>query len=435
MTSSAGAATSQRTLCSDRQPSQCVLVSEYPIPPPPGFSTNPGGIASGPDGRMWFTENAGAAQGIGAITTSGAITQYTIPTGGSHPGSIVAGPDSRMWFSEDSAGKIAAVTTRGQFTEYPLPHGASGPYDLTAGPDGRIWFTEQGSNTIGAITTNGQETQYPVPAFMPGTIAAGPDGRLWFSDENGAVDAMTTSGTVTTYPTAGTFAMPGAFRNPAVIVPGPDGRLWLTSTSAVGAITTDGVITTYYSGVVPLTGYQDPKSSGALEITAGSDGRLWYFDGSQTRLAALTTTGVQSGAFVSKAWPMQTSSSGIHDLVSGPDGRLWFTDGYPTDAIAAVTLHVVAPGGGATTGSGHGSRRVRCLVPRLAGLTLGQSKQRLRKAHCSLGAIRRKTTRRRGGRVVSQHPKPGSTLRRGGRVSLVLGGRGTRRHRPTGRTS
>ena len=61
---------------------------------------------------------------------------------------------------------------------------------------------------------------------------------------------MTTSGTVTTYPTARTFAMPGAFRNPAVIVPGPDGRLWLTSTSAVGAITTDGVITTYYSGVV-----------------------------------------------------------------------------------------------------------------------------------------------------------------------------------------
>ena len=282
------------------------------------------------------------------------------------------------------------------------------PTTSPPGPTVGSGFTEQGSNTIGAITTNGQENNNipSRPSCRARSRSARTPAVVQRRERRGRRDDHKRDRHDVS--DGRHLCHAGAFRTPR-------------SSSRVPTATAadkhqrrrrdhdrwrhhDLLFRRRPANRVPRS-----EELGSAEITAGSDGRLWYFDGSQTRLAALTTTGVQSGAFVSKAWPMQTSSSGIHDLVSGPDGRLWFTDGYPTDAIAAVTLHVVAPGGGATTGSGHASRRVPASRPPARGIgPLGQSKQRLRKAHCSLGAIRRNTTRRRGGRVVSQHPKPGS---------------------------
>jgi virginiamycin B lyase len=53
------------------------------------------GIAAGPDGALWFTEQA--ASTIGKITTSGAFTEFVTPTAGSYPGGITAGPDGAHW--------------------------------------------------------------------------------------------------------------------------------------------------------------------------------------------------------------------------------------------------------------------------------------------------------------------------------------------------
>jgi virginiamycin B lyase len=62
---------------------QQIVMGEYPIPT---ANSSPNGIAAGPDGALWFTENAK----IGRITTAGAITEYPI---GSAARVIVAGPD------------------------------------------------------------------------------------------------------------------------------------------------------------------------------------------------------------------------------------------------------------------------------------------------------------------------------------------------------
>lgn len=420
--SSASAGVTKRVECSDVSNTECVLVTEYPIPPPPQYSTNPGGIAPGPDGRMWFTENAGAAQGIGAVTPSGQITQYTIPTGGSHPGTIVAGPDGRMWFSEDSANKIGAVTTSGQFSEYPLPSESVGPYALAVGADGRIWFAAGGTNDddqnfIGAITTAGQITLYPVDA-LPGGITEGSDGRIWFLDENGFIDAASTDGTVTHYP------LPQAFHETADLTAGPDGRLWVTG-DGVLAVTTSGVATVYYSSDVPLAGRQDPYASDAWEIAPGPDGRLWYFDGTQTRISAMSISGAQSGVFLpfgvdpqrSGAAALTTAPSGAHHLALG-FGKLWFTDSYPDDEIGAVTLNVSRPKTG--SGSGKGKAAPACVVPKLAGLTLRQAKKRLTSHHCKLGRVTKKKSSKRVGRIVSQRLRAGSHHSNGTRVNLVV---------------
>jgi hypothetical protein len=64
----------------------------------------------------------------------------------------------------------------------------------------------------------------------------------------------------------------------------------------------------------------------------------------------------------------------------------------------------------------------RCIVPRVIGLRLSAAERRLRRAHCSVGRIKRTKTGRPG-RVVAQSPRPGAKRRRGYSVRLVVGRR------------
>lgn len=64
--------------------------------------------------------------------------------------------------------------------------------------------------------------------------------------------------------------------------------------------------------------------------------------------------------------------------------------------------------------------QARCRVPRVIGLELRKAKQRIRRAQCSVGRIRRARSRRVG-RVIAQHPRPGTRLQIGARVNLVVG--------------
>jgi hypothetical protein len=62
---------------------------------------------------------------------------------------------------------------------------------------------------------------------------------------------------------------------------------------------------------------------------------------------------------------------------------------------------------------------VSCLVPRVIGLRLAAARQRLRRAHCSVGRVRT-TAAKRTGRVVAQRPRAGTVRRRGYPVRLVV---------------
>jgi beta-lactam-binding protein with PASTA domain len=56
------------------------------------------------------------------------------------------------------------------------------------------------------------------------------------------------------------------------------------------------------------------------------------------------------------------------------------------------------------------------------GLRLRPAKARIRRAHCSVGRIRRARSRRVG-RVIAQNPRAGKIRRRGFPVKLVVGRR------------
>jgi len=58
----------------------------------------------------------------------------------------------------------------------------------------------------------------------------------------------------------------------------------------------------------------------------------------------------------------------------------------------------------------------------VVGLKLAKAKKRIRARHCRVGAITRKvSSQAKRGRVLSQRPKPGRTLRRGAKVNLKVG--------------
>src|SRR5262249_19243621 len=119
-------------------------VTEFGLLPASG----PYELTTGPDGNVWFTENT--SNKIGRITTSGTVTEFSIPTSNSGPQSITTGPDGALWFTENASNKIGRITTGGSFTEFSLASG-SHPLGIATGSNGNLWFTEYGTNKIGEI--------------------------------------------------------------------------------------------------------------------------------------------------------------------------------------------------------------------------------------------------------------------------------------------
>jgi Tol biopolymer transport system component len=63
-----------------------------------------------------------------------------------------------------------------------------------------------------------------------------------------------------------------------------------------------------------------------------------------------------------------------------------------------------------------------CRVPNVVGMRLAAARQRIQRANCTVGRVRRVRSRRRA-IVVAQSPRPGTRLPHGGRVNLAVGGR------------
>ena len=76
------------------------------------------GIASGPDGRLWFVDKDGDK--IVAMTPQGAATAYQLAQG-STPEEIIAGPDGNMWVTLFSRHGVARITPAGAISEFLLP--------------------------------------------------------------------------------------------------------------------------------------------------------------------------------------------------------------------------------------------------------------------------------------------------------------------------
>jgi virginiamycin B lyase len=288
-----------------------------------GININqPYGITVGPDGNIWFTESGGGP-GIGRITPSGILTEFSTPTPSSEPGVITSGPDGALWFTQSGAKQIGRCTTGADggaptVTEFAVPTANAGALGIVTGPDGALWFTEALAGKIGRLILDadgGTVTEFPIVGGSPVEIVSGPDGALWFTDQGQrAIGRITTSGAISEF-ASDTLSTPWG------ITSGPDGALWFTELDGnkIGRITTGSE-----GGSPTVTEFALPVPSGGSSremegIVSGPDGALWFAEVGAGAIGRITT----AGAYSELAIP-GTEPSPI-DLTFAPDGALWFT--------------------------------------------------------------------------------------------------------------
>jgi streptogramin lyase len=221
-------------------------------------------ITTGPDGNLWFTEFSGPSF-VGQLARINPVTdeikqfrEGEFPHGISEaiePAGVTAGPDGNVWFTEQAGDAIGRITPGGTITVFPIPTANSQPVQIVTGSDGNLWFAEQGSLKIGRITPAGVITEFPLssPDNEPRAIAAGPDGNIWFAMNNGDLGRITPTGVITTCTTGSGGDIEG-------LTAGPDGSMWF----AEGGENRIGKITATGSGLAPNC------SSGATPIAAGA---------------------------------------------------------------------------------------------------------------------------------------------------------------------
>jgi streptogramin lyase len=314
------------------------VVTLFDVPTAPNPWGAHGGIASGPDGNLWFTEPGSGR--VARVTPAGQVTQFPLPAG-AVPWGIASEPDGNLWIADVGGSAIWRMTLSGQLTRFALPKVGSEPLQITAAPDGNLWFTEHTGDRIGRITPAGQITEFavPTPNAYPEGIVAGPDGNLWFT-EVAKIGRITPGGQITEFAlpalNSGPSGASGTYGQPAGIATGPDGNLWFTLYDAgmIGRITPSGQVTEFAA--------LDPGDEPA-DIAAGPDGDLWFTYDIGALIGRITPLGAAA------VFSLPSPASEPQPIAAGPDGNMWFGDlldgeighistGYTGPSLAAPSV-------------------------------------------------------------------------------------------------
>ncbi|MGD0196363.1 MAG: hypothetical protein ABSC56_00455 [Solirubrobacteraceae bacterium] len=361
-----------------------ISVSSYPTPT---SAADPQGMVLGPDGALWFTEEA--ANQIGRITQSGSFTEYPITaTPGSKPIAIVDGSGGVLWFTQNGTGEIAQITTGGVISDETsvaagtedlayIPSGdlwvtagrdidevsaaapsavvnsctaqSADPQDIVDGSNGELWFTEPGNKYVGEFPPNCSAiTTYPLPSASTSFsgIVSGPDGNLWVGQTtpSAIVNRLTTGGAFSS------FGLPsGSEANPAVIGDGPDGQLWMAGGGDLTSVTTTGAFNTF-GGLLP--GADDFAS-----IVAGPSGsdQLWLTDATSSTIYRVTLGTPTIGASLLPAASVGLDSAAVSGTLSVPSGDLSQGVTYQFD-YGTTTAYGSSTSASSTTASAAGTQ-------------------------------------------------------------------------------
>ncbi len=294
------------------------VIAEYALP---NAGSGPQQLVNGPDGNVWFTENAGAR--VAKVTPAGVTSEYPVPIG---PYGI-AHLNNQIWFGEAAVGhtgggSIGRINLDGAgYTSFPVATNA-GVRIMTTGPDAKLWFAEQLIDKIGTMTETGTVKQYRLSNFdQPHGITTGSDNAMWFTATGGNYIGRIVPGT---NKVANKYTIPTAGSQALGITGGPDGNLWFVENvgNKIGRITTAGVITEF---AIPSANAK-PKS-----ITTGSDGNLWFSEHDTNKMGRITPAGVIT------EFAVPTVNGGPFGVASGSDGKVWFVE-FEGNKVANVSV-------------------------------------------------------------------------------------------------
>jgi virginiamycin B lyase len=217
------------------------------------------------------------------------------------PSDPVQGPDGAVWFTLDGA--MGRVSADGRVTVFRTPH--LDPFGTPANLDGDLWFLDGRRDVVSRIDLVGHarvvSRRFPKGALLWG-IATGADGNLWITEAGAdAIARMTPSGRVTQ-----TARLPhDSF--PTQITAGSDGSLWFSVADGVGRVTPAGTLRLWKFRVAAPDGPSvAPLPDGGVLVATGTALRRVSRMGTVTRLP------------VDRARLPQL-------LASGNGGAVWFT--------------------------------------------------------------------------------------------------------------
>jgi hypothetical protein len=224
---------------------------------------------------------------------------------------IVSGPDpdpapsASLWFAETATNKIARITTTGAITEFSIPSAGTQPVGVAAGPDGHVWFTESAAatgNRIGRLLVTTVEVPVQggaggaVPAAL--TLSLSPAGALgpFMPGVARAYDASMTANVISTAGDATlTVADPSATATGHLV----NGSFWLPQPLMAKASSAAGTGGDYAAvggatGPRTLLTYAGPASNDAVAVSfrqaIGASDALRTGSYSKTLTFTLSTT-------------------------------------------------------------------------------------------------------------------------------------------------
>jgi len=274
-------------------------------------SLDGGSIAQAGDGTLWFSGGFVPNQ-IGRMTAAGAVSYPVLRAAGLmsfNPGPVARGPDGNVWFCDPLAGITLAGTVgmvdiaTSVATEFPTP------LMKTTIQIRQATAQEQSCETGSGVCTPVPPGTCVARAPTPGTPASGPIPAV-------PPDAGSTCRTVTTGPTlvaACTPIAPIAANNyttttcPTTTI-GPNGVDTCTSTPPDAS---NSFVRTVCTGITP--------GSQAYMVVAGPDGNLWFTEYTGMRIGVFNPTTRMATEF----GPLQSPATSI---AAGPDGNVWFAE-------------------------------------------------------------------------------------------------------------
>jgi virginiamycin B lyase len=118
---------------------------EFPIPTP---NSVPVSIAPGRGGLLWVSELSGGK--LLRISRVGKMREFPLPKG-ARPYGVASAPDGNVWYTDRGRNRIGLVTPAGRVFEYPVPTPNAQPTAILPLAIGQFAFTEFVSNRVGVL--------------------------------------------------------------------------------------------------------------------------------------------------------------------------------------------------------------------------------------------------------------------------------------------
>jgi len=313
----------------------------------------PFGIVVGPDGNLWFTQQAQVGMdnlhnpifGLESLSTAGSFNNETklttqVPNASGSlanpsPQSITVGPDGSFWMTDTSNSAIVAAKSGAPGAVISLHTASATPVSLSptgiasGGSEGGVWFSAvqgaaPGIGIIGRIdpANPGSPTLYTIPqssipqrsSYPTGIVQNPRDGNaIWFMDQSAAAQNAVVIGRIPVPVNAGSpFQLPAgcqalnAVAPNECIIPGTQGHV-------LGSL----------FGNAPVGPLMQVDSTGTVWFATRDQVGSISTDGSKVQLSTIPL-------------PIASTTFRITSLTLGSDGAVWYVGNDPQSDLAFI---------------------------------------------------------------------------------------------------